>query len=165
MRTTSPSSLRHGGDPPASPPHYCYHHPRPALTADVVLLRTRTPDPEDLEVLLVRRGHPPFEGTWALPGGFVEDGESPRVAALRELSEETGLTGIDIRQVGAFGDPGRDPRGWTVSVAFVARGAFAGAEPLAGDDAADARWWRVDALPPLAFDHAEIIAAALSGRV
>ncbi len=144
-----------------SPPRYCYGHPRPALTADIVLLREGVQRPDGPEVLLIRRGHPPFEGTWALPGGFVEEGESPRVAALRELSEETGLTAADLHEVGAFGEPGRDPRGWTVTVAFAARGTFADAEPLAGDDAAEAQWWRIDALPPLAFDHAEIIAAAL----
>ena len=141
------------------PSGYCYPHPRPALTSDIVLLRETAGRP--LQVLLIRRGHPPFEGKWALPGGFVEEGESPEVGAQRELAEETGVTGVDLRQVGAFGEPGRDPRGWTVSVAFVARGPLADAIK-AGDDAADVRWWPVDALPPLAFDHPEIIRRALA---
>ncbi len=136
---------------------YTYAYPRPALTVDVVLLRPTEAGPE---VLLIQRRHAPFEGRWALPGGFVEPDEPLEAAARRELAEETGLRGMALHQVAAFGDPGRDPRGWTVSVAFWG---WVGTHPTprAGDDASDARWWPVRDLPPLAFDHAAIIAAAL----
>jgi len=141
---------------------YCYSHPRPAVTADVVLFRlTVEPVEPRVEVLLVRRGHPPFAGCWALPGGFVEPAESPAQAAQRELLEETGLALSDLTQVGTFGDPGRDPRGWVVSAAYAAT---VGPEmgPLqAGDDASDVSWWPIGALPQLAFDHASIVKQAL----
>lgn len=133
-----------------------YEHPRPALTADVVLVAAGEPP----EVLLVRRGKPPFEGCWALPGGFVEMDEDLEPAARRELSEETGLEAGPLTQVGAFGRPGRDPRGRVVSVAFTGAPAREGAAARAASDAAEARWFPLDELPELAFDHAEIIAAA-----
>jgi 8-oxo-dGTP diphosphatase len=133
-----------------------YEHPRPALTADVVLITTgRRP-----AVLLIRRGKPPYEGSWALPGGFVEIDEDLEPAARRELAEETGLAAGPLLQVGAFGRPGRDPRGRVVSVAFTGAPAAADAAPQPASDAADARWFPLDDLPELAFDHAEIIAAA-----
>jgi 8-oxo-dGTP diphosphatase len=138
-----------------------YEHPRPALTVDVAVFRGRA---GERDVLLVKRGEEPFAGRWALPGGFVEEGETLESAARRELLEETGLdpTG-DLDQVGAYGDPGRDPRGWTVSIVFMATlgydeiGAVVG-----GSDAAEATWHPVDALPRLAFDHDRILADALS---
>ncbi len=135
-----------------------YPYPRPSLTVDVVLFRRGE---QGEEVLLIRRAHPPFAGRWALPGGFVDEMEPLEKAARRELREETGITlpsGV-LRQVGAFGEPGRDPRGWTVSVAFWAAVPRTTA-PRAGDDAAEARWWPCAALPPLAFDHRQIIARA-----
>ena len=95
------------------PKKYTYDYPRPAVTVDVVLV-TREPRPR---VLLIRRKHDPFAGTWALPGGFVDPAETLAAAAGRELREETGVAAADLEQLGAFGDPGRDPRGWTVSVA------------------------------------------------
>jgi 8-oxo-dGTP diphosphatase len=132
-------------------------YPRPMLTADVVALAGS-------RVLLVARRDPPFQGSWALPGGFVDEGERTRAAAARELEEETGVVAGELRLVGVYDAPGRDPRGWTVSAAYLTR--FA-SEPMAtgGDDAEDARWFGLDELPPLAFDHAEIIAdaAALAG--
>lgn len=137
---------------------YCYEFPRPAVAADSLLLRQGT---HGLEVLLIQRKHPPFAGRWALPGGFVEEGETLLQAARRELYEETGLEDVPLRQWAAFGDPGRDPRGWTVSIVFWAWLGAQAPTPQAGDDAALARWWPVDALPPLAFDHAEIIDEAL----
>lgn len=137
-----------------------YEYPRPAVTVDAVVLRG-TGDAR--EVLLVRRGAEPFLGRWALPGGFVDENERLEDAMRRELAEETGLVcGGPARQVGAFGDPGRDPRGWTVGVAFVLE--LDAGEPCdvrGGDDAAEAAWRRLDALPPLAFDHDRIVAAAL----
>ncbi len=136
---------------------YTYSFPRPALTVDIVLARS---GPSGPEALLIQRGHPPFAGSWALPGGFVDEGETLEQAARRELHEETGLAGMALAQLGAFGDPGRDPRGWTVSVVFWAwlEGQASEDAPIAGDDAAAATWWPLAALPPLAFDHAEILA-------
>jgi len=142
---------------------YTYDYPRPMLTVDVVLWRQGA---SGREVLLIERKHPPFAGRWALPGGFVEPKERLAHAALRELREETGVAEIEIRQLAAFGAPGRDPRGWTVSVVFLGRLPEEGAlEIVAGDDAAKAAWWpwgeeKGEGLPPLAFDHAEILQAA-----
>ena len=136
-----------------------YEYPRPALSADVVVFAG---EPDARRVLLVRRGIEPFVGMWAIPGGFVEEGEPLEDAARRELAEETGLyLEGSLTRVGAFGDPGRDPRGWTVSAAYAGN---AGREPIpvrGGDDAAEAAWVSLDDLPPLAFDHADIVAAAL----
>jgi 8-oxo-dGTP diphosphatase len=138
---------------------FCYDYPRPGLTADVVLLR-ETGDGH--EVLLIQRGHAPFQGAWALPGGFVNEGEAPEAAARRELREETAIdTGVPLVQVGAFGEPGRDPRGWVVSVAYAATGSWERTVAMAGDDAAGVAWWDVAGLPDLAFDHAAIIETAL----
>ncbi len=133
-------------------------HPGPMLTADVVAVAGGSPG----SVLLVRRGNPPFEGEWALPGGFVEDREPTLEAARRELDEETGLGSAGaLRLVGVYDTPGRDPRGWTVSVAY--RADLPGEDAVAGaDDAAEARWFPVGDLPPVAFDHATIIADAVA---
>jgi 8-oxo-dGTP diphosphatase len=133
-----------------------YPYPRPALTVDVVLIKEGDDGPE---ILLIQRNHPPFVGHWALPGGFVDENEPLEKAARRELFEETGLKPSTLRQIGAFGDPGRDPRGWTVSVAFWTR-ITEEMIPHAGDDAGDARWWPLNNLPPLAFDHTDIVRQA-----
>ena len=134
---------------------YTYEYPRPMLTADCVVTNPSG------EVLLVRRGNEPFKGCWALPGGFMEMDETIEHCAVRELMEETGIKVVesDLRLVGVYSTPGRDPRGRTVTAAYavcVPDGTFA----AAGDDAAEVRWWSLAALPPLAFDHAEIIHAA-----
>lgn len=124
----------------------------PALTTDCVVFDARG------YVLLIRRGNPPFKGSYALPGGFVEVGETVEDACRRELSEETGLDVSDLRLIGVYSDPGRDPRGHTCSVAFLA--SVDSATPKAGDDAAAAEWvvdWRTRSL---AFDHARILADA-----
>jgi 8-oxo-dGTP diphosphatase len=132
--------------------------PRPMLTVDVVVLASTR---DARRVLLVQRGHPPFVGSWALPGGFVDEGERVIEAAPRELAEETGLRVDALELLGVYDTPGRDPRGWTVSIVYLARmqsePAVAGA-----DDASDARWFAVDGLPELAFDHAMIIADAIT---
>lgn len=138
---------------------FTYEYPRPAVTVDVVLFTIRA---GDLAVLMIRRGGPPFKGQWALPGGFVEENESLEHAASRELKEETGIEQAALEQLGAFGDPGRDPRGHTVSVAFYAF-LVAPARPVAADDAADAQWVSVSSLARsrVAFDHLRIIALAI----
>ncbi|MFH9016089.1 NUDIX domain-containing protein [Streptomyces sp. NPDC017943] len=125
-------------------------------TADVVLLAAG-------HVLLIERGWDPCQGCWALPGGHVDAGETSVVAAARELEEEAGIavSVADLRQVGAFDAPGRDPRGRYVSVVYTAT-LPAPVAPSAGDDATAARWWPLTALPNLAFDHADILAAALA---
>ncbi len=113
-------------------------------------------------VLLIRRGRPPFEGDYALPGGFVEVGETVEDACRRELKEETGIEVRELKLVGVYSDPKRDPRGHTCSVAYLAQ--VAPAKPTAGDDAAAAEWvedWRSE---KLAFDHADIIADAVTVR-
>jgi 8-oxo-dGTP diphosphatase len=137
-----------------------YEFPRPALTADVIVLRG---DPGQREVLLIRRAADPFRDCWALPGGFVDENEPLETAARRELREETGLElEADLVAVGTYGDPGRDPRGWTVTVAFVvALDLLDVAHATAGDDAAEVRWFPASALPRLAFDHDVIVADAL----
>ncbi|WP_297157686.1 NUDIX hydrolase, partial [Thermogemmatispora sp.] len=118
------------------------------------------------ELLLIRRGKPPFEGQWALPGGKVkvEEGESVEQAAARELFEETGLRlspkRISRGVVGIFADPGRDPRGRVISCAFRVQ-VPAGTTARAGDDAAEAAWVGLEALPKLAFDHSVMVEAAL----
>ncbi|MCA9539999.1 MAG: NUDIX hydrolase [Myxococcales bacterium] len=132
-------------------------YPRPSLTADVVLLRYRD---GWLQVLLIERKRPPFAGRFALPGGFVDEGEAPIAAAARELREETGVEGVPLYEVGAFGEAGRDPRGWVVSVAFLGL-ATPDCWAQAGDDAAALGWHRLTKLPEMAFDHAQIIERAL----
>ncbi len=129
--------------------------PRPALTVDVAVFVRVAP----LLVLLIQRAEPPFAGEWALPGGFVEEGETVASAAARELAEETGIEAGGLRLLGVYSAPGRDPRGWTVSVAYVHE-LDAELAVKGGDDAAAARWFAVDELPPLAFDHAQIVTEA-----
>lgn len=127
----------------------------PALTVDCVAVDV------DGRVLLIRRGRPPFEGQYALPGGFVEVGETVEAACSRELEEETGIVARDLRLAGVYSDPKRDPRGHTVAVVFLTR--FSESQPLAraGDDAAAAEWVADWAALPLAFDHARILAEVL----
>jgi 8-oxo-dGTP diphosphatase len=124
----------------------------PALTVDAVWISGG-------RVLLVRRKRPPFRGSWAFPGGFVEAGETVEDAVARELFEETGLKARAFRMLGVYSRPGRDPRGPTVSVAFVAEGVPRA--PKSGSDAAEAKW--IALVPPrrLAFDHNEMLAHAL----
>lgn len=130
--------------------------PRPMLTVDVVAVASPAEAPR---VLLVERANPPFAGRWALPGGFVERGEQVKDAARRELAEETGLRVGELELLGVYDTPGRDPRGWTVSVVYLAR--LPREESVAGgDDAREARWFPVERLPELAFDHPLILADA-----
>lgn len=133
-------------------------HAHPAVTVDVIIFTLRD---KSLQVLLVRRQNEPFAGMWAIPGGFVDIHESLEEAALRELEEETGVRDVYLEQLYTFGAPDRDPRGRTITVAYFAVVAADAVRPCAGDDATEARWWPVDSLPPLAFDHADILAYAL----
>lgn len=134
---------------------HTYKYPRPALAVDCIVFGW---DGTGLQVLLIRRKLPPFEGQWAFPGGFVQMDEDLEAAALRELREETGLEGIFLEQLYTFGAVDRDPRGRTVSVAYYAlvhSGAYS--ELTAATDAREARWFPENQLPPLAFDHPEIL--------
>ena len=135
---------------------YTYKYPRPAVTADCIVI-TREAEPK---VLLIQRGGEPFKGAWAFPGGFMDMDETTEQCAIRELEEETGLRVSDIKQIGAYSKVDRDPRGRTITVAYLT----IIDEPISvtgQDDAAKAEWWPVDALPPLAFDHDEIMADAM----
>lgn len=127
-----------------------YEYERPGLTVDLVIIC----EPNHT-ILLIQRGHDPFKGSWALPGGYVEAGETIGAAAKRELQEETGIAGVNLQQMGTYGDPGRDPRGWTATVAYA--GHVAEEVAKAGDDAAAAKWFPIYQLPALAFDHETIV--------
>lgn len=133
-------------------------YPRPMLTVDVVVIAGVA---ASLRLLLIQRGDPPFRDSWALPGGFVEGGEQVAEAAPRELAEETGLQLGALELLGVYDTPGRDPRGWTVSVVYIGR-VQSEAAVVGADDASDARWFAADNLPELAFDHAVIVADALA---
>jgi 8-oxo-dGTP diphosphatase len=130
---------------------------RPSITVDVVILSLRE---KDLKALLVKRAYPPFKGRWAIPGGFVHAAESLDEAARRELEEETGVRDVYLEQLYTFGDPRRDPRGRVITVAYVAL-APEDVVARAGAEADEAAWHSVYNLPPLAFDHDEIVRYAL----
>lgn len=137
---------------------YTYDYPRPMVTVDAVVLRkTGT----NTEVLLIKRGHYPYEGMWALPGGFVDMEETLEEAVGRELQEETGLTGIMLKQLHAFSDIHRDPRGRNISIIFWGIASADNSSVEGGDDAIDARWFAIDQLPELAFDHSKVIEMAI----
>lgn len=138
-------------------PAFNYHHPHPAVAVDVVIFTLRD---ARLDLLLIERGREPFLGQWALPGGFVRIDESLDSASRRELREETGVEQAYLEQIGAFGEPDRDPRERVISVGFYAILASHHLELRAGTDARSARWWPHANLPALAFDHALIVAAA-----
>ena len=135
---------------------YVYKYPRPAVTADCIVF-SRYPKPQ---VLLIRRGNEPFKGEWAFPGGFLNMDETVQECARRELEEETGLVVQDIQLVGVYSRPGRDPRGHTVTPAFLSIMDYP-LDVCGGDDAAQAQWFPLNQLPVLAFDHGEIISDAM----
>lgn len=138
-----------------------YEFERPGLTVDCVIFGLDL-DEETLKVMLIERDIEPFAGVWAIPGGFVRRGETLMEAATRELAEETGITGVFLEQLYTFGDPGRDPRGWVVSVAYYALVSPEKHLLHATTDARQAKWFPITSLPELAFDHADILATALS---
>ncbi|MCB0807177.1 MAG: NUDIX hydrolase [Bacteroidales bacterium] len=136
---------------------FCYDYPRPALTVDAAVFRRHA---GVTEVLLIQRKNYPFEGMWALPGGFVDMDETCETAVVRELEEETHLQANELKQLHTFSALGRDPRGRTVSVTFYGTVDFDKSSVKGGDDAADARWFTLDNMPPLAFDHIEAVMMA-----
>lgn len=136
---------------------YCYEYPRPSLTTDCVVFGF---DGENLKVLLIERGLDPYKGYWALPGGFMRMDETIEQCARRELMEETHVDDIYLEQFKVFSRPDRDPRGRVVTVAFIALIRPQEVQVIGGDDAAQAAWFDVDMLPPLAFDHLDILDTA-----
>jgi 8-oxo-dGTP diphosphatase len=139
---------------------YSYEFERPGLTVDCVIFGLDLEE-EQLKVMLIERDLEPFAGMWAIPGGFVHAGESLGQSATRELQEETGITDVFLEQLYTFGDPGRDPRGWVVSVAYYALVSPDKHEIAAATDAREAKWFPVTHLPRLAFDHEKILRIAL----
>jgi len=137
---------------------YEYEYPRPALTVDCAVF---APSDGSLEVLLIRRDEPPFEGRWATPGGFVDIDEPVAEAAPRELAEETGMREVELTQFGLFDEPGRDPRGRIVAAAHWGLTRRNRHDLEAATDAREVGWFAVDELPELAFDHDELVPAAL----
>jgi 8-oxo-dGTP diphosphatase len=135
-----------------------YEYPRPALTVDAVVFGL---DDEDLKVLLIRRGLEPFQGKWALPGGFVRVGESLEEAVRRELLEETGIAQVFLEQLYTFGAVDRDPREQVVTVAYYGLVRLSDHSIQAATDARDAAWFAVSEARGLAFDHDRILAVAL----
>lgn len=136
---------------------YTYRYPRPAVTADCIVI-TRDADPK---VLLIQRGKEPYRGYWAFPGGFMDMDETTEQCAVREMMEETGLDVSELKQIGCYSKVDRDPRGRTITVAYLV--VIASPVPVRGqDDAAKAEWFSLSAIPKLAFDHDEIISDAIS---
>ena len=136
--------------------NYTYKYPRPAVTADCVVM-TKEPLPK---VLLIQRGADPFKGAWAFPGGFMNMEETTEECAIRELEEETGLKVTTVHQIGAYTKVDRDPRGRTITVAYLA--IIDSPEEVKGqDDAANAEWFPITELPHLAFDHYDIMQDAV----
>lgn len=136
---------------------YTYRYPRPAVTADCIVI-TRDADPK---VLLIQRGNEPYRGYWAFPGGFMDMDETTEQCAVREMMEETGLDVSELKQIGCYSKVDRDPRGRTITVAYLV--VIASPVPVRGqDDAAKAEWFSLSAIPKLAFDHDEIISDAIS---
>jgi 8-oxo-dGTP diphosphatase len=136
---------------------YTYKYPRPSVTADCVVIANELQP----KVLLIQRGNDPFKGQWAFPGGFMDMDETTEQCAIRELEEETGLVVSDLHQIGAYSKVDRDPRGRTVTVAYLA----IIDKPVivhGQDDAAKAEWFPLSALPELAFDHADIMKDAIA---
>ena len=136
---------------------YTYDYPRPAVTTDCVIFGY---DGKELKVLLIERGIEPFKGCWAFPGGFLNMDEDALAGARRELKEETGLEDAFIEQFHTFSEPGRDPRGRVITIAHYALVKIQEVE--GGDDAAQARWFSIGEVPPLAFDHDRILRMAMS---
>jgi len=132
---------------------YSYEYARPAMTADVAVLRLE----EIPEILLIERLNPPYEGKWALPGGFMEMEETLEEAARRELLEETGIKAGELIRFETFDKPDRDPRGRTITQIFIMIWKKEMGMPVADSDAKSLKWYDLSKLPELAFDHGKII--------
>ena len=137
---------------------YSYDYPRPCVSVDSVVFQRSG---KQTQVLLIKRGNPPYQGMWAFPGGFLEMEETLEECAHRELFEETGLKGIELTQLFAFGDVHRDPRCRLITVAYYGFAHDPDTQIQGGDDALEARWFDIKALPQLAFDHDRILLKAL----
>jgi len=136
---------------------FSYEYPHPAVTTDIVIFTIRQ---DALKVLLIKRALDPFQGRWALPGGFVELDEGLDECARRELAEETGVSGVYLEQLYTFGQPDRDPRERVITVAYFALIPSDRLALRAATDAEGVGWFAIDEIPPLAFDHAEILTLA-----
>jgi 8-oxo-dGTP diphosphatase len=139
---------------------YNYEYPRPALTVDCIVFGLNAQ--QELKVMLIQRNIPPFQGQWAIPGGFVRIDETLEEAALRELQEETGIHHIFLEQLYTFGDLGRDPRDRTVTVAYFALINLVEQKIQASTDARAAEWFAISNIPQLAFDHNQILQIAIA---
>jgi 8-oxo-dGTP diphosphatase len=137
-------------------PH-TYEYPHPAVTTDIVIFTIRQ---DELKVLLIKRALPPFQGEWALPGGFIDLDESLEKGARRELEEETGVSGVYLEQLYTFGQPDRDPRERVITVAYYALIPSDKIEIRAATDAEGVSWFGMEEIPELAFDHEQILQAA-----
>lgn len=136
---------------------YQYEYPHPAVTVDIVIFTVRD---RQLKLLLIKRAGEPFRGKWALPGGFVQLNEDLEAAARRELAEETGVSGVFLEQLYTFGAVDRDPRERVITIAYYALIPSNEVVLQAATDAEAVGWFGMDELPPLAFDHADIVAMA-----
>ncbi len=137
---------------------FTYKYPRPMVTTDIIVTKKVN---NVTKILLIKRLNDPYKDSWALPGGFVDQDEELSHAALRELAEETGITGVELLQFRAYGDATRDPRGHCVSIVYHGV-APQNITPKAGDDAKSLAWFNITDLPALAFDHHKIITQAIS---
>lgn len=135
---------------------YCYSHPHPSVTTDCVIFGF---DGKGIQVLLIERGIEPYKGKWAFPGGFLNNDETAEEGALRELEEETGLSNAYIEQFNTYTDPNRDPRDRVITIAHYALVRIQ--DVKGGDDAANAKWFPIDEIPSLAFDHDKILRDAM----
>ena len=137
---------------------YVYQWPRPMVTVDMVVFAVVD---GTAKMLLIKRGGEPYKGTWAFPGGFMEMDEELEDAAVRELAEETSLRNVNLEQMHTFGTIGRDPRGRQITIVFMGITAPENMNIAAGDDAAEAKWFKIDKLPEMAFDHDRIAKMAI----
>ena len=138
---------------------YCYKYPRPSVTTDCVIFGYDE-KVSSLSLLLIKRKSDPYKGCWAFPGGFLNMDEDAETGALRELKEETNMDPMFIKQLGAYTKVNRDPRDRVITIAYYAITQIT--EVKGGDDAAEARWFSLDEIPNLAFDHNDILNDAIS---